>query len=192
MRFAAIVLLLAALLIGGYVWYGAREAEEVTVNDGTDEPPSEIDVPTAEGVGNLPDEEGNGAAPGETEDAQSPDAGEGPEAGEAQVDEAGDDQALEAGDAQASEAGGGDAQGADTDASGADGAAIPEEELDRLLTVEGFDFDRAMTVLEQADLSDPVKMATRSELESARDEPELLQTVLDDLRERLGLPATRD
>lgn len=211
MRFAAIVLLLAALLIGGYVWYGAQQAEEITVNDGTDQPPSEIDVPTAEGVGTLPDEQeeegagpaetGDGGAPAVTGDEDAADAGDGQaadaggeqaaEAGDGQAADAGEEQAAETGDDQATEAGAG--QAAEADASEAEGVALPTEELDRLLTVEGFDFDRIMQVLERADLPEPVKMATRSGLESARDQPELLQTVLNDLRERLGLrPVTGD
>lgn len=203
MRFAAIVLLLAALLIGGYVWYGAQQAEEITVNDGTDQPPSEIDVPTAEGVGTLPDEQeeegagpaetGDGAEPAVTGDEDAADAGgeQAAEAGDGQAADAGEEQAAETGDDQATEAGAG--QAAEADASEAEGVALPTEELDRLLTVEGFDFDRIMQVLERADLPEPVKMATRSGLESARDQPELLQTVLNDLRERLGLrPVTGD
>ncbi|MGR3571253.1 hypothetical protein [Brevirhabdus sp.] len=51
-----------------------------------------------------------------------------------------------------------------------------------VLTVEGFDLDRALVLLENSDLSDVDKTALRVSLEAAVDDPETLRDVLPRLR----------
>jgi len=66
-------------------------------------------------------------------------------------------------------------------------AEMTVAELRGLLTVDGFDFDRAIDVVDASDLNAGVQTATRTALEGARDNPALLEGVLGQLRDRLGL-----
>ena len=80
---------------------------------------------------------------------------------------------------------------AEADAGGGDAAPsetvdVPDEaELDRLLTVEGFDYDRVIAYVENSDLSPLIKRTTQSTLKSARDNPALLEAALSILRGQL-------
>lgn len=69
----------------------------------------------------------------------------------------------------------------------ADVAEMSEAQLRELFTVDGFDYDKAVTYIEQSDLGFAAKEATKSALASVRDAPEQLAPVLEEARERLGL-----
>ena len=68
----------------------------------------------------------------------------------------------------------------------AEAADMTVAELRSLLTVEGFDLERATEALNATDLGDEVKATTRSVLESAADNVVLLRGVLSQLRAQLG------
>ncbi|GGG75964.1 hypothetical protein GCM10011415_25750 [Salipiger pallidus] len=73
-----------------------------------------------------------------------------------------------------------------SDAAPSETADVPDkDELDRLLTVEGFDYDRVIDYVEGADLSPLLKRTTQSTLEGARDNPVLLEAALSILRGQL-------
>lgn len=69
----------------------------------------------------------------------------------------------------------------------ASAAAQTGSELAELLTVEGFDYDRAVEIIEESDLSDTVKTTLTSGLDQARDNPDLLADLLEQARTALGL-----
>ena len=54
------------------------------------------------------------------------------------------------------------------------------------LTVEGFDYDRVLEMVETSELSQMQKTVLTTSLEGARDNPELLQPVLDNIKELMG------
>ncbi len=65
--------------------------------------------------------------------------------------------------------------------------AVLEADAEGLFTPEGFDFERAMAAIEEADL-DPINTsAARALLESVRDDPDALEAALSQLRDMLGL-----
>ena len=75
-----------------------------------------------------------------------------------------------------------DAAEATADAAGDAAANITE-----LLTVDGFEFDQVIEYVDNSELSTLVKTTTKAALEQARDNPEVLQGVLETLRGQLGL-----
>ncbi len=60
-------------------------------------------------------------------------------------------------------------------------------DLAEVLTVEGFDYDKAIEAIEASDLGTLQKTALGTALGGARDNPELLQGVLEQVRGALGL-----
>jgi len=63
-----------------------------------------------------------------------------------------------------------------------DGVKVPD-----VLTVDGFDYDSAVQMVDDSNLNAGIKLATKSALEKARDDPEVLEQVLTQLRNRLGM-----
>lgn len=68
-----------------------------------------------------------------------------------------------------------------------DGAPPADGTLADALTVEGFDADRIRQAIAESDMNAAQKQAAETLLASAEQNPELVQTVIDQLRERLGL-----
>ena len=56
-----------------------------------------------------------------------------------------------------------------------------------LLTVDGFDADQVMELLDDSDVSTLEKTTLGAALDAAKDNPELLATVLEQLKAALGL-----
>ena len=79
------------------------------------------------------------------------------------------------------------AEAAEAAAALADQAGEAQDALSALFSVEGFDFDRAMTALEGADIPALARTALTAALAAARDNPDLLPTALAQARNALGL-----
>ena len=73
----------------------------------------------------------------------------------------------------------------DSTATQTDEAMISEDS--EVLTVDGFDFDRVMEMVESSELSQMQKTVLTTSLEGARDNPELLQPVLENIKELMGM-----
>ncbi|ETX26510.1 hypothetical protein RISW2_23815, partial [Roseivivax isoporae LMG 25204] len=95
--------------------------------------------------------------------------------------------AADAAEAAAEAAGAAADTAADAAAVSAEGAAAPDPDVAAALSVEGYDAEEVARLVEQSDLSLSVKTSTMTALRNAEDNPELLATVLEQLRERLGL-----
>ena len=80
-----------------------------------------------------------------------------------------------------------DQAAAEAPAALADQAGEAQDALSALFSVEGFDFDRAMTALEGADIPALARTALTAALAAARDNPDLLPTALAQARNALGL-----
>jgi hypothetical protein len=65
-------------------------------------------------------------------------------------------------------------------------------DLDALFTVGGFDFDRAVAVLDAAEIRPVTRAAVIASLEAAGDNPDLLAAALGDARRALGLDEEDD
>ncbi len=89
--------------------------------------------------------------------------------------------------AEAAEAAAAEAAAAEAAAALADQAGEAQDALSALFSVEGFDFDRAMTALEGADIPALARTALTAALAAARDNPDLLPTALAQARNALGL-----
>ena len=108
-------------------------------------------------------------------------------------------EAAEAAEAAAAEAAAAEAAAAEAAAAAAEAAAAEaaaaladqageaQDALSALFSVEGFDFDRAMTALEGADIPALARTALTAALAAARDNPDLLPTALAQARNALGL-----
>ncbi len=92
-----------------------------------------------------------------------------------------------AAEAAAAEAAAAEAAAAEAAAALADQAGEAQDALSALFSVEGFDFDRAMTALEGADIPALARTALTAALAAARDNPDLLPTALAQARNALGL-----
>lgn len=134
-----------------------EEAEDATTEDVTEDAPEPVES-AAEAV-----EEAVEGAADAAEDAA--------EAAQEAVDEV-VDQASEAVES---------ATEAVTEAVGGEGA------LSDVLTVDGFDFDKAVEMIDGSDLGAVQKTTLKAGLEQARDNPELLSQLLDQVRDALGL-----
>ena len=110
-------------------------------------------------------------------------------AAEAAAAEAAAAEAAEAAaaEAAAAEAAAAEAAAAEATAALADQAGQAQDALSALFSVEGFDFDRAMTALEGADIPALARTALTAALAAARDNPDLLPTALAQARNALGL-----
>ena len=108
------------------------------------------------------------------------------EAAEAAAAEAAAAEAAAA-EAAAAEAAAAEAAAAEAAAALADQAGESQDALSALFSVEGFDFDRAMTALEGADIPALARTALTAALAAARDNPDLLPTALAQARNALGL-----
>jgi colicin import membrane protein len=95
--------------------------------------------------------------------------------------------AAEAAAAEAAAAEAATAEAAAAEAALADQAGQAQDALSALFSVEGFDFDRAMTALEGADIPALARTALTAALAAARDNPDLLPTALAQARNALGL-----
>ena len=95
--------------------------------------------------------------------------------------------AAEAAAAEAAAAEVATAEAAAAEAALADQAGQAQDALSALFSVEGFDFDRAMTALEGADIPALARTALTAALAAARDNPDLLPTALAQARNALGL-----
>ncbi|MEP1521651.1 MAG: translation initiation factor 3, partial [Ascidiaceihabitans sp.] len=56
-----------------------------------------------------------------------------------------------------------------------------------LLTTEGFDYDKVVEMVEGSEMGAFQKTALKTSLEKARDNPEVLETVLGKIKEAMGL-----
>ena len=108
------------------------------------------------------------------------------EAAEAAAAEAAAAEAAAA-EAAAAEAAAAEAAAAEAAAALADQAGEAQDALSALFSVQGFDFDRAMTALEGADIPALARTALTATLAAARDNPDLLPTALAQARNALGL-----
>ena len=59
--------------------------------------------------------------------------------------------------------------------------------VEELLTVDGFDLDKVSEMIDGSDLGAFQKTALTSGLKAAQDNPDLLKTTLEKIREALGL-----
>lgn len=66
------------------------------------------------------------------------------------------------------------------------GTDLTATEVQEVLTVEGFDYDRAVTVINASDMTEAGKMLSRTALDGARNSPTLLAPALEQLRNALG------
>ena len=60
-------------------------------------------------------------------------------------------------------------------------------EVAELLTVEGFDYDKVIEMIDGSELNAMVKTSTKAALTQARDNPEMLEGVLEKLKDAMGL-----
>ena len=58
---------------------------------------------------------------------------------------------------------------------------------DELLTVDGFDLDKVTEMVENSDLGALQKVTLTKGLEAAKDNPEVLKTLLEKIREAMNL-----
>ncbi len=56
----------------------------------------------------------------------------------------------------------------------------------KALTVEGFDADRVMDIVDTSELPEATKEQLRTAVQSARDNPQLVEGVVDQIRAALG------
>ena len=103
----------------------------------------------------------------------------------AQATERTAEQAGESAEAAAEDA----AQEAEQTADQAVSGATPEADVPDFLTVEDFDYDQARDFIAESDLNDNSKSALTGLMQSAQDNPTLLETVLEQIRDRLDLGA---
>ncbi|MEL7125862.1 MAG: hypothetical protein AAGK30_06510, partial [Pseudomonadota bacterium] len=73
-------------------------------------------------------------------------------------------------------------EGTETVTDTGDGAGIAQ-----LLTTDGFDFDQVIEMIDGSEMNTLQKTSLKTGLEQARDNPELLQGVLDQIRSAMGL-----
>ncbi|WP_445944421.1 hypothetical protein [Roseicyclus sp.] len=158
-RVTIIIAVLAALGIGGYFVLQAQNAA--------------VERPAAE------------QAAADQAAAEAAEAAEAA-AAEAAAAEAAAAEAAAA-EAAAAEAAAAEAAAAEAAAALADQAGQAQDALSALFSVEGFDFDRAMTALEGADIPALARTALTAALAAARDNPDLLPTALAQARNALGL-----
>lgn len=69
----------------------------------------------------------------------------------------------------------------------ADDAGMTTAEVEQALSVDTFDYDRAVTIIDSSDLGDPNKTLLRAVLNQARANPNLLRPALDQVRNALGM-----
>jgi hypothetical protein len=65
--------------------------------------------------------------------------------------------------------------------------AAGDAALAEIFTAEGFDYDRAIAALEASDLAPATRATLAAALQSARDNPALLEAALTQAREALGI-----
>jgi hypothetical protein len=196
----AIIILTAVVVLGGIAWLllGGQSGEPVT--EGAVAPAAETATEATEEAATTAAEEAGAAVEAAGEEAAA--AVEG--AVESATDAANTlvEQANEAADAAAEAAS--DAVEAATDAvEGAAGAAAEAVEgaadavtgtpaadgasLADALSPEGFDADRVRTAIEESQLSAVQKQAALALVESAEQNPDLVPSVIDQLKSQLGL-----
>ena len=191
MKTPVIIIALVAVAIAGYLVFSAQEAatpEAVapvenaapeTTEDATAEETTETATESVEEIVEDVVEESTDAVEGAVEAAEEAvesavDAAE--ETIESTVDAA--EEAVESVIEDAQET----VQSAVEEATGETGA-----DLASLFTAEGVDFDRIGELLENSDLGALQKTTLKTALDQARDNPDLLQAALDQVKSALGL-----
>ena len=209
MRNLILAIVAAVVAVGGYLWYTGQSPQDAVSEAGEAiGAPAALDS-AAEAVGAAAEAAGDAAegaveAVGEAAEAAAEAATEAAEevtdavaetaeavgeAAEAATDavadtaEAAADTAAEAATDTAAEA---TETATDT---AAEAAATATEDLDvtQLLTVDGFDFDKVVELIDGSEMNMIAKTAAKTALEQARNNPDLLKGSLDGLREQLGL-----
>jgi len=188
MKPAVIALGIGAAVIGGYVYYTKMEIPtEAAEQENTAAAPSVLEQATeaAEGAATAAADAVNDVVETATESAeQAADAAT--DAVEATTEAVGD--AVE-GAADA-------AQEAATEA-GAEAAAVAEEAASAatsamdaaagLLTADGFDFDKVVEMISGSSLDESKKMMLTTAVTQAKDNPELLNAALEQVKSALGM-----
>ncbi|MCO8145538.1 hypothetical protein NHN26_09905 [Rhodovulum tesquicola] len=172
------IVILAAVGVGGYVWYIGNMAEDEAAPEVAVESPDEAVEEVIEEA-----EEAAEAAEEAVEEAA--------EAADEAVEEAVED-ATEAVDSAAEEAADIAEDAADaveetvTDAAEAVEEAVTTPPAD-VLSPEGFDADAVIAMIDDSSLDDAEKGALKATVETARNVPEMLGGVLDQVRTALGM-----
>lgn len=163
------LIVIALVVIAGIGWFlvGADDTPTAVSNDAA--PAAEADEPVAEPAAEAADP----AAEPATEAAEGTAEPSGETAGEAAEGTA--DDAAPAQDA------------ADAAAESTVGSAEQDESLADALTVEGFDAERLREAIAASDLTEGQKQAANVLVEQAELNPNMIQTVVAQLREELGL-----
>jgi hypothetical protein len=197
------IIILAAIGLGGYVWYIDRmggpgmstETAGDAVEDAAKAAKGAIDTVT-EAAGEAADKAAvaiKETAEGSV-DAAKDAAGQAESAAESAAgtaaETAGDaaESARDAADAAVQSAGDTAESAAETAEGAVDSArqALTPDETG-LITPEGFDADRAIEMIDNSDLGPDAKAALKSSVEAARNTPEMVEGVVQQIRSELGL-----
>jgi len=195
MKPAVIALGIGAAVIGGYVYYTKMEIPtEAAEQENTAAAPSVLEQATeaAEGAATAAADAVNDVVETATESAeQAADAAT--DAVEATTEAVGD--AVE-GAADAAQEAATEAVEAATEA-GAEAAAVAEEAASAatsamdaaagLLTADGFDFDKVVEMISGSSLDESKKMMLTTAVTQAKDNPELLNAALEQVKSALGM-----
>jgi len=187
------IVILAAVGVGGYVWYIGNMAEDEAAPEIAVESPDEAVEEVIEEA-----EEATGEAVEEVIEEAEEAAGEAveeviEEAEEAaeQAEEAAEalEEAVESAIEDAADVAGEAAEAVEetvTDAAEAVEEAVTTPPADAL-SPEGFDADAVIAMIEDSSLDDAQKGALKAAVETARNVPEMLGGVLDQVRTALGM-----
>ena len=173
------IVVAAVVVGGGYMLYSGSSPKEL-MDTATDvvNAPAALEA-ASNAVGDAVDAT-EGAVDGAVDAASDATAS----SAEAATTEAATDTAAAA-DETATDAVAGTAE-AVTDTAAATAEAAPGGMAD-LLSVDGFDLDKVSEMIDGSEIGAFQKIALKTTLEKAKDNPEVLQTVLDKIKEAAGL-----
>lgn len=187
------IVLAAIVLIGGYVLVTGKSPSEIIdtgSSDAVEAPealPDAVDGATdtaneaADAVADTANEAADAAA-----DAANEAADKAAEAGNEAADVAAEaaENAAEAASDAADAASDAIEAATDSAAENADNAAV---EAEGPLSVQNFDMDSAVQMIDNSNIDDTQKTLLKSSLKQAQDNPELLKAALDQVRAALGM-----
>jgi len=174
---------------GGYMWYSGQKAPEQATQtpaaSGNDETQPTATTESAtetatEAVTEAVDEATEAASEAATEATEAV-----TEATEAVTEAA--TEATEAADEAATEATEAATESVTEATEAAADAASSTGDLTNLLTLDGFDMDKVVEAIDASDLSAAQKTTLTTGLQQAKDNPELLKGMLDQVKTALGL-----
>ncbi|TCM80539.1 hypothetical protein [Rhodovulum steppense] len=166
------IVILAAIGVGGYVWYIGNMAEDEAVPEAAVETPDDA-VEAVEEVIDEAEEAADEAVEAVEEAVE--DAGEAVEGAIGEATEGAADVAEDAAEA---------AEEAAADAAVEETATTPPTDV---LSPEGFDADAVIGMIDDSSLDDAQKESLKAAVETARNVPDMLGAVLDQVRTALGM-----